>query len=80
MIQNLLGNTSALKKKELQKKINDYKSNEIRNMDFLDKINYKSKNKFIGIKEKYNEEEEDENKENKKNMSKNKNIKNSTKL
>jgi M-phase phosphoprotein 9 len=60
MIQNLLGNTSALKKKELQKKINDYKSNEIRNMDFLDKINYKSKNKFIGIKEKYNEEEEDE--------------------
>jgi hypothetical protein len=60
MIQNLLGNTSALKKKELQKKINDYKSNEIRNMDFLDKINYKSKNKFIGIKEKFNEEEEDE--------------------
>ena len=60
MIQNLLGNTSALKKKELQKKMNDYKNSEIKNVEYLNQINYKSKNKFNDIKERYDEEENEE--------------------
>ena len=60
MIQNLLGNTSALKKKELQKKLNEYKNSEIKNVEYLQQINYTSKNKFNEIKEKYIEEENEE--------------------
>ena len=57
MIQNLLGNTSALKKRELQKKIDGYKNNELKNVDYLQQINYTSKSKFNEIKENNNEEE-----------------------
>ena len=60
MIQNLLGNTSALKKKELQKKISDYKNSEVKNLEYLKQINYTSKNKFNEIKERYDEEENEE--------------------
>ena len=60
MIQNLLGNTSALKKKELQKKLRDYKTNEFKTEDYLQQINYKSNNRFNEIKEKYKEEENEE--------------------
>ena len=61
MIQNLLGNTSALKKRELQKKIDGYKNNELKNVDYLQQINYTSKSKFNEIKENNNEEESEEN-------------------
>jgi len=60
MIQNLLGNTSALKKKELQKKLREYKTNEFKTEDYLQQINYKSNNRFNEIKEKYKEEENEE--------------------
>ena len=41
IIQNLLGNTSALKKRELQKKLNEYesKTSNINKGDYLKKIN-----------------------------------------
>ena len=59
IIQNLLGNTSALKKRELQKKLNEYesKTSNINKGDYLKKINYVSKNKFNEV------EEEEENSE-----------------
>ena len=60
MIQNLLGNTSQLKKRELQKRLNEYKNNEFKNEDYFQQINYKSNNRFKEIKEKYKEEEENE--------------------
>ena len=65
MIQNLLGKSSALQKKELQKKINTYKTQEEHN--YFEQINYisknnKNKNKYNpnNIKEKYNEEENED--------------------
>ena len=63
MIQNLLGKSSALQKKELQKKINSYRSKEEQN--YLEQINYISKynkNNYNNIKEKekYNEEENED--------------------
>ena len=60
MIQNLLGKSSALQKKELQKKINIYKNQG--EQSYLDQINYISKNQYNPkiIREKYDEEENEE--------------------
>ena len=65
MIQNLLGKSSALQKKELQKKINIYKNQDEQN--YFEQINYISKNtkknnkyNYPNIREKYPEEENEE--------------------
>ena len=75
MIQNLLGNTSALKKKELQKKLNQFgnKANNSNKVNYLEQINYTSKNNFNEINEE-NDEENQEISENEKNSKKNEKI------
>ena len=82
MIQNLLGKSSALQKKELQKKINIYKNQDEQN--YFEQINYISKNtkknnkyNYPNIREKYPEEENEEessNEEYKNNNEKEENI------
>ena len=66
MIQNLLGNTSALRKKELEIKINQYgsKVNSLNKVNYLEQINNASKNKLNEIdneKVEDNEETDDKN-------------------
>ena len=58
MIQNLLGNTSILEKKELQKKLNEYDYNTSK-VDYLQQINYISKNKYNEINEENDEKEQE---------------------
>jgi hypothetical protein len=59
MIQELLGNTTALKKREFQNKINEYKNNDAKKVDYLKQINYTSENKFNDIEEENDEEEQE---------------------
>ena len=82
MIQNLLGNTSVLKKRELQKKLNeyDYKTNKV---DYFQQINYDPNNKYNEINEE-DEEEDQSTPDNQaeprnKQTSKNENIENNNK-